>query len=139
MPKNLSGGKHHKSQSNSAYNRDDKYPVKSDFNEGEVEYALVKEVFSAKHLKVAFPGSSTLVDAHVRGKVLSSRGNGRITKGDMVLAGIRDYQSTICDVIYKYTTAEAAEVSKNEDVAFAKDDNGTTDPADDNDINFDDI
>lgn len=47
---------------------------------------------------------TTKMRAHIRGIM---RKKVWMTPGDIVLLGIRDYQSNTCDILFKYTTDEA--------------------------------
>lgn len=134
MPRNTTGGKGHKARSNGVEaGAGDSFPIKQDFDEGAVEYGKVVEVFSTRHLRAQMPDGQT-VSGNVRGKVLRSR-CGRIAKGDVVLLGIRDYQSDVVDIIYKYSSSEAAKLSSLGHVEFEK----GADEEDDPDIVFEDI
>lgn len=100
MPKNKGkGGKNRRRGKNE--NESEKRELL--FKEDEQEYAQVTKMLGNGRLEaMCFDGVKRL--CHIRGKL---RKKVWINQGDIILVGLRDYQDTKADVIFKYTPDEA--------------------------------
>lgn len=100
MPKNKGkGGKNRRRGKNE--NESEKRELV--FKEDEQEYAQVTKMLGNGRLEaMCFDGVKRL--CHIRGKL---RKKVWINQGDIILVGLRDYQDTKADVIFKYTPDEA--------------------------------
>ncbi|CAO1409670.1 unnamed protein product [Diamesa serratosioi] len=100
MPKNKGkGGKNRRRGKNE--NESEKRELI--FKEDEQEYAQVTKMLGNGRLEaMCFDGQKRL--CHIRGKL---RKKVWINQGDIILIGLREYQNTKADVIFKYTPDEA--------------------------------
>jgi len=100
MPKNKGkGGKNRRRGKNE--NESEKRELL--FKEDEQEYAQVTKMLGNGRLEaMCFDGVKRL--CHIRGKL---RKKVWINQGDIILVGLREYQDTKADVIFKYTPDEA--------------------------------
>jgi translation initiation factor 1A len=101
MPKSTGGTSHRrqKKHRNSDEHHHD-VPVKS---EGQEYAQIVKNLGGHRMTGACFDGQSRL--CHVRGALQRGYHN-RISEGDIVLIGLRDYQDSKADILYKYTAEE---------------------------------
>jgi translation initiation factor 1A len=74
---------------------------------GETEYALVTKMLGNKRVEVIIFSSGKHVQCKIAGHVRTW-----VTKDDVVLVGLRDFQEDRADVIHKYTTDESRKLIK---------------------------
>jgi translation initiation factor 1A len=73
------------------------------------EYGQVTKILGNCRIEIyCFDGQNRM--GHIRGNF---RKKIWISRGDIVLIGLRDYQDTKCDIIHKYTSDEARRLKNN--------------------------
>ena len=75
---------------------------------GETDYAMVTKMLGNKRVEVIIFSSGKHIQCKIAGHVRTW-----VTKDDIVLVGLRDFQEDRADVIHKYTTDEARKLIKS--------------------------
>ena len=84
------------------------------FREDGQEYAIIKDILGNCRFRCdCQDGKSRL--GSIRGKLHKKVW---MTRGDVVLVGLREFQDEKCDIIHKYTSDEASQLRKYEEITF---------------------